>query len=296
MNCNLKKPSLDLKIYFRYNDRTREGLIMAKKIKHGAQRPPLSGIDKFLYITAILLSLSLTFFSMKCLGFTVHNKILFSDPMVLWGNTEVGLICTMPIGILFFFPLYVFFFVGKQKRIPIIGNSKYKPKMFTATLKVYPLCSPQYMDNFTGKEKKGLRVICIYLGIALLLSILIYPLGLYTRKAYLENDVLCSYNMLNEETHRAHISGAESLIISTYGSGKHSAPSRIKLTIFIESRKYIFHLPRTTEAVEKALYIKSFFSPKDITIKTTGIKSVLRNRNWPPSALPLLYELYEYTP
>lgn len=268
---------------------------MARKIRNGAKRPPLSGKDKLLYTMLVLLSIGLCFLSMIYLAFIIPDRIVYKDPHVFWGENHIAGICTMPI-VLGFFLLFLLFFLGMQRRIPILGNPKYKPKLFTPTLKVYPLGSGRFLESFTEKERKGFRASIIFLGILFLLSILIYPMGLYPREVYLEDDILVSYNVLDEETHRAHISSAQSLKISTYSGGKHSSPNCVKLSIRYDEETYTFNLPRTTEAVKKALYIKSFFSSEDIQIHTGGLKSVLRRSEWEPEAVQLLYELYEYTP
>ncbi|MBP3412360.1 MAG: hypothetical protein J6K89_03800 [Oscillospiraceae bacterium] len=268
---------------------------MPRKIRNVAKRPPLSWKDKLLYTVGMLLSVGLMFLSLIYLAFKIPDEIVYADPTVYWGENHIAGICTMPI-VLGFFSTFLLFFFGMQKRISIFGNPNYKPKLFAPTLKVYPLGSGRFLESFTEKERKGFRAFIIFLGIIFLLSILIYPTGLYPREVYLKDDTLVSYNMLDEETHRAHITSAQSLKLSTYSGGKHSSPNRVKLSIEYDEKTYTFYLPRTTEAVQKALYIKSFFSPEEIRIRTGGLRSVLRQSEWDSEAIQLLYELFEYTP
>jgi len=152
------------------------------------------------------------------------------------------------------------------------------------------------MDNFTKRERVILRIMLIYLPVMLLISLVVYPMGIYPRRVYLENDTLITYNMFNEEVHKGQLLDAESLDINHNNrSGRHDGlPSRVVLTIRFTDGSYTFTLPHTVAAVEKALYIKSQFSPDQITIDAS--EWVLINPEWDAEARPLLYELYECTP
>ena len=130
----------------------------------------------------------------------------------------------------------------------------------------------------------------------LLISLVVYPMGIHPRRVYLEDDTLITYNMFNEEVHKGQLLDAESLDIShDRSSGKNAdLPSNIVLNIHFSDESYTFTLPHTIAAVEKALYIKSWFSPNRITIDAS--EWVLINPEWDAEARPLLYELYECTP
>mgnify|MGYP006898622990 CR=1 FL=1 len=67
---------------------------MAKKIKHGAQRPPLSTMDKVFYGVGIFLSLFLALFTLIYLGGKFLHKLHTAVGNVLWVNNEFGLLCT----------------------------------------------------------------------------------------------------------------------------------------------------------------------------------------------------------
>ena len=269
---------------------------MAKKIKHGAQRPPLSTMDKVFYGVEIFLSLFLALFALIYLGGKFLDKLHTAKGNVLWVNNELGLLCIFPFSAGFCFPLFILLCSARKKRIPIFGNADYKPKLFAPTVKVYPLGHPQYMENFTKRERLILRIMSIYLPVMLLISLVIYPMGIYPRRVYLENDTLITYNMFNEEIHKGQLLDAESLDIThNRSSGRHDGlPSNIVLHIHFSNESYTFTLPHTVAAVEKALYIKSQFSPDRITIDAS--EWVLINPEWDAEARPLLYELYESTP
>ena len=267
---------------------------MAKKIKHGAQRPPLSTMDKVFYGVGIFLSLFLALFALIYLGGKFLDKLHTAEGNVLWVNNELGLLCIFPFSAGFCFPIFILLCSARKKRIPIFGNADYKPKLFAPTVKVYPLGHPQYTENFTKRERLILRIMSIYLSVMFLISLVVYPMGIYPRRVYLENDTLITYNMFNEEVHKGQLLDAESLDITHNYRSHDGLPSLVVLTIRFTDENYTFTLPPTVAAVEKALHIKRQFSPDQITIDAN--RWVLINPEWDAEARPLLYELYECTP
>ncbi len=270
---------------------------MAKKIKHGAQRPPLSGIDKFLYVILILLGFGLFLFSVIYMGFNLPDRLHNDGSDILWKDQFISYLAALPLSIIWFI-LSIIFIAGKRRRIPIFGNPNYKPKTFSPTIKVYPLFSPQYSENFTNKERRNLRILTIFMTIWIPLSLVLYPMGIYPREVYLENDTMVSYNMLNNESHRGYITDAESLKIHTY-SPRRSHKIYVALTVTFEEENYTFDLSRSIDDIEKALYIKNLFHENQIEIsspKRTIKKLISQYSSHDPDTIPLLYELYEYTP
>lgn len=169
--------------------------------------------------------------------------------------------------------------------------------MFSPTVKVYPIVSPQYKENFTNSERKLLKVFAIVMSILTLLSLLIYPMGIYPRDVYLDSDTIVSYNMFNQETFRGHISSAESLKIGTYTT-RRTHNIYVDLTITFVEKSYTFNF-NSKESLEKALYIKSHFADEQIKItsRSTAIKRLISQmQSEAPETIPLIYELYDYTP
>ncbi len=270
---------------------------MAKKIKHGAKKPPLSGIDKFLYTILILLGLGLFFFSLIYMGFILPDRLHNDGSDVIWKDHFISYLAASPFGLIWIIFAIIFLY-GKRMRIPIFGNRNYKPKAFSPTIKVYPLFSPQYSENFTNKERRNLRALTYFMAIWIPLSLILYPMGIYPREVYLENNTMVSYNMLNDESHRGHIDSAESLKIHTY-SPRRSIDIYVALTITFEEENYTFDLSRSIDDIEKALYIKNLFHENQIEISTpkrTIKKLISQYGSHDPDTIPLLYELYEYTP
>ena len=271
---------------------------MAKKIKHGAQRPPLSWIDKFIYLILGLLCFGLCIFSAVYLAFILPDTLHNDTVDVLWKDFGLSSwLATMPMFVIWtiFLTLSI---CGRKKRIPIFGNPNFKAKSFSPIIKVYPLVSPEYRENFTNKERKSLRAVTIFLAVWIPFSLLLYPMGLYPREVYLKNDTLVSYNMLNNESHRGHISSAESLKIHTW-SPRHDYDCYIALTIYFDKENYTFELSDSIEDIEKAIHIKSFFHKDQIQISTpdrTIRKLISQYGSKNPDTIPLLYKLYEYTP
>ena len=73
----------------------------------------------------------------------------------------------------------------------------------------------------------------------------------------------------------------------------------IALTIYFDKENYTFELSDSIEDIEKAIHIKSFFHKDQIQISTpdrTIRKLISQYGSKNPDTIPLLDELYEYTP
>ncbi len=271
---------------------------MAKAIRNGAKRPPLSVFDQLLYFIAGLLLFGFALFTIIYLGSILPDNLHHDSPEVLWKNSgAASVLCTMPLVVVLFVALSLVI-TGRKLKIPIFGNPKFKPKLFEPVIKVYPLGSPQYSENFTVKERKALRISSICIMITLCVSIFVYPMGIYPRKVYLKDGTLCTYNMLNAESHRANIAGAESFTIRSEYAGRHNLPDFIGISISVDGKNYEFDPPETKESVEYVLYIKSLFSPDQIhiTVSKRTFQRMLNNSNLDTDTISLLCELCEMTP
>ena len=267
---------------------------MARKIKPGAQRPPLSQIDKILYTILILLSIGLWLFTVFFIGGTLPNILHRDSADVIIKYSGISFFTALPMWFIWF-ALFYLFCGGRKKLIPIIGNPDFKSSPFSHTIKVYPLRSPQYKDNFTNKERRTLKRVTIFLAIWIPICLIIYPMGIYPRKVYLKNDTLVSYNMFNQEKHLQHVSSAESLYIHTYVSSK--SYTNLTFNISFQEEHYTFFIS-SKEDLENALYIKGKFPDDRIKINTTDDelqKLIYLIKGNDREVATLLYELVDFT-
>ena len=268
---------------------------MGKKIKHGAQRPPLSQIDKILYTILILLSIGLWLFTAFFIGGTLPNILHQDSADVCLKYSGISYFTALPMWFIWF-ALFYLFCGGLKKRIPMIGNPIFTPSPFSPTTKVYPLGSPQYRDNFTKKEQKVLKRVTIFLSIWIPVCLIIFPMGIYPRRVYLSNDTLVSYNMFNQETHRQHVSSADSLDIRTYAEGRRSR-TQLTLKISFQEESYTFFISSKVD-LENALHIKEKFSDDRVEIKTTDSDLnhlIYQIKGNDREIATLLYDLVDYT-
>lgn len=73
---------------------------MAKKIKHGAQRPPLSGLDKFLYTLLILICAGLFLFSIIYMRMILPDNLHNYKSDVIWSSYWASYFCSLPLAFL----------------------------------------------------------------------------------------------------------------------------------------------------------------------------------------------------
>jgi len=273
---------------------------MARKVK--AQKPPLSTIDKVIYLGTcaffVLVSLSLMFFLLSR-----PSAFAFADEAVvaMARQTGTGAFC---LPFLLFLGLAPTFFLSlmMENRQPIVGNKKFKPKPNERLKKVYPLFSRAFRENLSDDTRRLIkRSILISVTILLLLAALI-PFGIF-RRATIDGDyVIRKFGVLNQVTQTYAARDADDILvhIEYYDDPKsYSRTYYFAISLVFGDEKYTFARSEfdemnTEEALQYMIALKNL-APDRVTIEHTDrMERLLRERDYTGEEIALIYELFEY--
>ena len=169
---------------------------MAKNFKGKVHKTPLSASDIAIYIAAILLFLVLGYCSLFLFGEVFPEKLAFADPNVLACRSE---------GIFFVFPFFLYFggvlpclliFLAGRK-VPLLGNPRYKPPAFSHIIKTTPVFSRKFRQSLSDAQKKSVRSTVRILLAGLLICLLLLPFSLLPRFVFTRQHEFVTYDAFN---------------------------------------------------------------------------------------------------
>ena len=272
------------------------------RLKLNARKPPLSKLDRFLYILigscaliscfALILFLDFKFPALVAAGqdekaiatSALHWGFLFPAPTLLTGSIWVAA-CDL---------------MGRKQ--PIFGNKSYKPKGFQPLLPVYPLFSKAFRESLSKKSKDKIKLILLILLAVGTVFTALFPLGIFPRKTLDRDNRFCTYNTLNEVVHQERVENAEKLTIEIEHFHRRKGRDRynISLTFQFKDRSYSFldnefFGMSDLETLEHMLYLKSLFKEGEYEIlHTERMTNLLERQNYSSKERALVYQLFEY--
>ena len=241
-----------------------------KKTAHRA--PPLSKLDKAIYIIAMLL------FGPLILGILIgwdelHERIAFRDPNVI--AFRAGIFGVFPF-LLVLLGAFLFLAGCYASKRPIFGDKTIRYGDYPWKTDLFPLFGPQRkaVRRRASEQRFRTAVLRIATG-ALILSLLLAALGVYRRTCLRDDRTIVTYNSLNQAGEPVSIPrDCERITIKaekfTYRSG---APSWYYGVIIYsaDGKKYEFSSRDFdrghTDCIRQMLAIKALFSPGQITVE-----------------------------
>ncbi len=275
---------------------------MARKIK--VKKPPLSAIDKFIYILVgfsgiVWMILVLTFFAQ-----TIPDKVAFSDASVVARYGFAGLYSAIPMAMFVIFTPVLLASVGWEEKQPIVGNKKYKPRFNETVLKTFPLFSRAFRQNLKEHQKKSIKKTATIVMIIFLICAAILPLGFFPRTVIDDQNVITHYNVFNQVTHEAPIEEADKLVIriSSHKGRRTSRSYGIKLEFEYGQDSYYLNLGgfddmSREDVLRYMISLKEYF--KDGRYEVLSAKwmdRLIDDKNFTETEQKLVYELFDYTP
>ena len=276
----------------------------AKKIK--TKKPPLSALDKFIYIVLILLYYAVILSGCWFFWMIIPDYIAFSDPAVVAYNDfalfGTILVCSVPMLIVLGLagvPLAL----GFSKKQPIFGNKKFKVIGFQPKVRAYPIFTKAFRENLSNKAKKTIKIAVTAWGISFAAALLVLLLSLFPREVLDDRNNFLRYNSFNQVTASEHIDEAERLIIDipTLHSRHEGTYPFLELHFVFEVHTYDLPLSGFREddraaALEYMLYLKHFFRTDEYEIANADrLDWLLDDGNYDTEETELLYELFDYT-
>ena len=168
---------------------------MARKVK--TPKVPLSRIDKLIYVITCLVSFAWLFVIMFAFGYMIPDAVAFSDPTVVAHNDSVLLLCCVPMAFYMSLTPGILASLGWERKQPIFGNKKFKPKFGQPVIKTFPLFSKEFRDSLNEKQKKRIKRIATILLILFVVCAAILPFGIYPRSVLDNQNHFKHYNSFN---------------------------------------------------------------------------------------------------
>ena len=274
-----------------------------KKRKHKPQSPPLSALDKFLYVMVAVIHLALMACAAIVFVWVIPSAIAYSDNSVVAFSNTAGGFAAFPL--LFFLMMSGLFIaaVGIQDRQPLFGNKNFKSKNDIPIRTVYPLFSKKAWKRMRQKQCLLLKIaVSVYVVLFLICSAFI-PFGMCPRYTLDRGNIIKKYNVFNSLTDSRDIESAEKLVInirkSGVGKGNYSYSYEIQITLIFADEEYgfepgNFEKLNRQEALEYIVYLKSLFDGKHEITNIGRLNSLIEDKNYTAEEEKLIYDLFEY--
>ena len=275
---------------------------MARKIK--VKKPPLSAIDKFIYVLVGFSSIVLMVLVLMLFAQTIPNKVAFSDESVVARYGLAGLYSAIPMVMFVTFTPGLLAYKGWEEKQPIIGNKKYKPKFNESVLKTFPLFSRAFRENLKEHQKKTIKKTAFVVLIIFLICASILPFGIFPRTVIDDQNVITHYNVFNQITHEASIEEADRLVIriSSHKGRRTPRSYGIKLEFVYGKESYYLNLGgfgdmEREDVLRYMLSLKDYFKDGRYEILSTEwMDRLIDDKNFTATEQKLVYDLFDYTP
>ena len=271
-----------------------------RKIKKAPKRPPLSLLDKSIYVflmtVAFLIISPMVFLFAK----VIPMKVAYADGNTVTADNLAAVFGALPFCAFVMLSLMISSYYGLKCRQPIFGNKRFSYPKSTPMLRMYPIFSKAFWENCSIKTKKTRKRILKIVLIIFLICCAILPLGICPRETLDKDNNFSTYNLFNVKTHTAHIEDAEELIINI-DTSRHRGRRHyhIELNFVFQDKTYNislgdFYEMENEEALEYMIYLKGFFNEGKYRITNVDrIDSVIKEDKFNARELELVYELFD---
>ena len=230
--------------------------------------PPLSRLDKGIYLLLLILAFGITF-SPLIAALLLGDRVSFSDPTVI-GNTKPGRFALWVLLSMFVsgVPLFSVLAVGMANRQPFFGRKDVIYGFRGGRVDIHPLFRKRETPLKPAKKRER-GLIAALVAVALLVPVLLSVLSVYGRVDLHEDLSVTVKNGFNAETKRME---AEEIETVTFSIERYRSPRRVTNSLSAHvirtmenGRKYSF-----TPDADTMLYIKSRVSPSMIRYEMEG--------------------------
>lgn len=273
---------------------------ISKKIGKKCTKPPLSKLDKFIYIFGLVCAIVIPALIMIVFGGIIPNKIAFSDKTVIAANSTALYFC-LPLVLLCFLILGIPFAFGLDHKQPIFGNKHFKPSTSHPTEKVYPLFTKEFRNSISRKRKRTIKILAVIAGIICLINIIILPFSVNIRDVLNQNNDFSTYNAFNQMTRKQNVDEAEKMIIEVtqHHHIKSGYTYGLVIRFVFDDKTYSFSYKSfemsTEETLKHMIYLKSFFKDgKYEIVNIYDIDNLIRDKSFSRAETALVYQLFEY--
>lgn len=192
-----------------------------KKSKEKAHRaPPLSALDRMVYaVIFIILALLLLF--LIFISYIAMDAISLIDTTVVAYRNNGCEFFMLPLFINIMLSGILLYLTTRGKKLPIFGNKKIRYGEYPWAKDCYPIFGPQSKRTNQTPRKTDLKKALLGLWITVfIVTLLMYPLGLFGRCCLHEDNSITSYDLLNRQKEDVYTENDYRTIelIASYGS------------------------------------------------------------------------------
>lgn len=283
------------------------GVTMAKQRKkekkHKAPMPPLSTLDRFIYITLMVISF-IACFILGVLLDVIKHLIAFSDKTVIAYEGTIADLLFLPF--LIFILLFGFISLSScmYSKTPIFGKKgiTYGPPMYKAK---YPLFMRNKPEVYVKpSEKRWRKTKCILILGILVLTLIPLGFSFCGRKCLTDDVTIQQYNIVNVKKSEYNIDEIESTTLKAYYhiGGKYSRSYwEVSIEFATNNKNFEFDYSNFkpfgdgahTETLDMLLDIKSKLNSKDIEYDgADNLEYVIEEKGLNEKESEMLYELF----
>lgn len=274
-----------------------------KKSKlHKLKMPPLTKIDKALYILLIGLTI-VVFIAMPVGQSAVKDVIAFSDNSVLAYDERGYFLFALPFLFILEVIIIVALSVGLSDRKPIFGDKSitYGPPRYPSVYPVFMRNKPKdYIRPSHKKFKKWYKSAIIIL---LASTFVLVPFSLFGRVCLKDNVSIEKYNGFNVRTQTIEQDEMDTLTFRILLSGHKALSYNIYMDIkTLSGRKYTFMYSdfygagknKDKSALDCFEFVKSHFPDEKVFYERTDLlEELIEDRNFNQSETAQVYELFD---
>ena len=169
-----------------------------RKAKQKKRMPPLSLLDRAIYLVLMLLAIILDF-GILFLNFYLRKRVAFSVPNVLAASENSGLLWSLIPAIVLMLVAFIWSSYHYEERKPIFGKRgiKYGPPQYPSVYPVFMKNKPPVWvsENQKKSRKLGRNALLILIAV----SLLPFPLSLSGRDSLQTDGSIVEYGVFNQE-------------------------------------------------------------------------------------------------
>ena len=251
----------------------------SKRKSPALRPPPLSGLDKAVYVCLFLADLALLFGMLLGL-FSLQQKIAYADPTVMCSAARGSVFWAAPFLTVFAIITMGGLLTAYGDKKPIFGK-KGIPYGSVHYAPVYPLFMKDRPKSYVRPSEKRYRRFILRLAVgALAVTLLLTPLALYGRSSLREDMSITVYSVFDREQRRY---GQEDIDTVTFAIHRRSKGYGLTLRAEIrtkDGRRYDYG---GTGDLDTLLYIKSHVSPSQVRYRWENrLEELIRRKDFTP--------------
>lgn len=268
-------------------------------IKTKAKRPPLSALDKTLYFLAMMCAIVLCFGVLLLCGFVFPRLWAFRDPEVIASYQVTAIFMSFPMIALFTFVPGLLVAFQIDKRQPLFGNKKYKPKWSEVVIVTTPLFSKRYFTQLSDKQKKKILTVSVVLLALFAIFLLLMLMGWNYRVDLCYDGAIKEYNVFGNQTKQVQLQDADSVTIRIDERWyKTQYVYDIHIEVTYQDKTYActkgdFSSWDEEQKLIYLLHVKSLAKDQLILENEEYIEDLIRSHHYTESEKQLIYELFD---